>query len=824
MTTGSRSVLRGVFVSAVGLVAVAAYPSEATAQPDLVVSSVSRPPAALARTDNFAVTEKVKNKARTNARPSEVDFFLSSDRSRSRGDLQLIEWVARTTSRLQGRRSSRRRTTLTVPQSTALTSYYVLVCADGRRKVREKREGNNCRASRRKIAIKRAARPPAGMTSAQLIEAAAARGLISSEQSLEYRTFVAFGDIRLPSRYRGDDDQVFDSPAVAEIGSRFASLSVEAKAVLKPFLLPPGYRGSWTELRGAARTQPTSSGAEAQTCRPGAGYKSIDSTHARVWWDDAQRPGDRATAREVSSAVEESWPKLAALMERTPPSDAGWKLNGCDARFDVYLFSGLFRGLEPGVRAVVAPILLAQDGEITTCNGSTFNGATFGAFDAERTKNLRPIMAHELMHAFQAAYIPCLNLTDLQEATADWAIDFIYPTDNLEQIHAPDFFEEPRQLGTNGYADYVFYFDLARSRSPQLVQKVFAQLPNARTVLQAIDQAIPGGFRSQWPGFVRRVWNRVPADEFTRWDGLSGNPYVNDLSSGSVQSLDFEYREPIALNGAPTRILPVQLIKGALSGQHFRLDFPDPDLRFFAARNLPASDPDASTQALVKADGAWRIEDWSDKLGASFCRDLPAENLEELVLIFAYTTHDDTQPQVYWPSEILASNIGCYRWTGTSTGTVRIASPDGGVDYTQTFSASNLEFERSPFGADQPHRGFDLKAGNLSWSVSGIRDDCSIAGSGTTPLSPATGFAGLTFYWDTRHAVAGGRTNGSYPVTETCGSDPPFASVVRAEPYLGADGTVAPDGQTWSGTWTRTGAISGLTVTSTWTWNFTSDP
>ncbi|MGH2950410.1 MAG: CARDB domain-containing protein, partial [Solirubrobacteraceae bacterium] len=135
----------------VGAAAVALLAAPAHAKPDLVVSKLSNPPASLRAGDELRLKVTVRNKGRRTAKRSAVGFYLSTGKRRSR-DAQAL------TGRLNAKKLKRRKKAsgsaqLTVPPDADPGSYRVIACADDRRKVRERNERNNCRASRSNVRI-----------------------------------------------------------------------------------------------------------------------------------------------------------------------------------------------------------------------------------------------------------------------------------------------------------------------------------------------------------------------------------------------------------------------------------------------------------------------------------------------------------------------------------------------------------------------------------------------------------------------------------------------------------------------------------------------
>ena len=98
----------------------------------------------------LTLADKTVNAGTALARASLTGFFLSVDRRVAASDIRL---GARRVPALEPRHASSRRTQVTVPGATAPGDYFVIACADDRKKVRESRERNNCRVTAVRVAI-----------------------------------------------------------------------------------------------------------------------------------------------------------------------------------------------------------------------------------------------------------------------------------------------------------------------------------------------------------------------------------------------------------------------------------------------------------------------------------------------------------------------------------------------------------------------------------------------------------------------------------------------------------------------------------------------
>ena len=149
----SHNRLRAVLAiaSVLGSVAQPIAPATAAQRPDLIVSRVSNPPDSVGAGQSFVVRSTTKNRGLAKAGPSTTRFYLSRDRVKSLSDKRLTG--SRSIPALRRGASARGMTTVGVPTATPKLAHFVLACADDRKKVRESREGNNCRSSSEKVLI-----------------------------------------------------------------------------------------------------------------------------------------------------------------------------------------------------------------------------------------------------------------------------------------------------------------------------------------------------------------------------------------------------------------------------------------------------------------------------------------------------------------------------------------------------------------------------------------------------------------------------------------------------------------------------------------------
>jgi len=120
-------------------------------QPDLVVTSISSPPASSAAGATFSITDTTQNASAVAATASTTRYYLSADGVKSADDAQITS--SRYVGSLAAGAASTGSRTITVPASTVDGAYRVLACADDTMSVDESDESNNCAASAGSVVV-----------------------------------------------------------------------------------------------------------------------------------------------------------------------------------------------------------------------------------------------------------------------------------------------------------------------------------------------------------------------------------------------------------------------------------------------------------------------------------------------------------------------------------------------------------------------------------------------------------------------------------------------------------------------------------------------
>jgi subtilase family serine protease len=114
-------------------------------RPDLVETSVSKPPTTALVGGSFSVTDTAENQGNANAGPSTTRYYLSVNTSKGTGDILLTG--NRSVPALVSEATSTGTVDVTIPSGLAARAYYLLACADEMNVVAESNETNNCISS-----------------------------------------------------------------------------------------------------------------------------------------------------------------------------------------------------------------------------------------------------------------------------------------------------------------------------------------------------------------------------------------------------------------------------------------------------------------------------------------------------------------------------------------------------------------------------------------------------------------------------------------------------------------------------------------------------
>jgi hypothetical protein len=143
-----------------------------------------------------------------------------------------------------------------------------------------------------------------------------ARGEISAEAGLIYKTFAVWGDPRLPAQYQGATEENGGDGVMRAIAEQGDGLSFEARATLSPFFLPPTDPESWWQLQHPAATNQAAAVDSWQAVSAAEGK-------IKVWYYSGEADAARQAGVMKVALDGKIWPKETSLMGREPKYGTG---------------------------------------------------------------------------------------------------------------------------------------------------------------------------------------------------------------------------------------------------------------------------------------------------------------------------------------------------------------------------------------------------------------------------------------------------------------------------------------------------------------------
>ena len=432
-----------------------------------------------------------------------------------------------------------------------------------------------------------------------------------------YKLFAVFGDRRLARRYRGDGSRVSGTSAVREAMTRFRSLPRAIRAQVRPFLIPPAYRGSFADGTRIAQRDKDDVASDFDNCTTVrlSDWTSVETAGARVWWRTSS--SDARNAQRLAQALEGPiWTSLTAVMGRGPLSDTDYRCGGADGKYDVYLWPT--GNPKIGVTRAFSSSCAKPQPSYTIVD----------------PRAPRAVLAHEFMHVLQFTYPragKCDRWDYLDDATASWAEDRAYHGDQTEHQYKELVVDPLVVFGYgDGYPGWAFVLSATKHGTIAPVPRLFQLGGTQADPLDALDGALPGGLERAWPTFAKEAWNRALLpdalkESFFNWDAWRVRPKVPQVPF-RLRARRWEGPLPIELAG--------------LSRHYLDLDFSDHRARELRFKDPSAAgaDPQLRTWAFLKiARRGWRSEDWTGRDEVVFCRDLPEEDVRQVVIVHSTT-------------------------------------------------------------------------------------------------------------------------------------------------------------------------------------------
>lgn len=565
-------------------------------------------------------------------------------------------------------------------------------------------------------------------TSEELIAEARESGHIDYETSLIFRAYALYNDPRLPEDYRSPVvDLHAGGDLFREIDSKESELSAETLDSLAPFTARPNDPESIFNASQPSGLSPA--GAPTWVSMPAAGGA------ARVWVQDGPDAADALA--QYAALVTDVWDPVTELMRPPIPDQAGTPSVDVnpDAAIDLYFVN--VGDLDPRMRCKVNPAPCKFDqrmGGYTKARLPVASGASSASILIDRNVEgdlLVSHIAHEIFHTMQFAYDYAEGAW-LMDATASWASfrvlsDLGYSRDPVHD-YLPEFYRGLEQTltrneGLNRYASWLYFLFAEMERGPDVVKKIFerAAAPGEQNEV-AVDLEMP--FLDNFHKFALRNWNDEP---------------VTPLYASADPTFPIIFVEPH--NG----IEPVTLDHGTyhlaanvqpLATHYFHYVFQDQSVQSLVFRN-PLAASNIRLQAIKRIGDEWQApEDWTQKLASTICRNIPEEQITELVIIITNSSLATPYNPADSPS-LDPRPEGCSSWVGTATAE---------IDYLGRIFSTEVSGLRFDLDDDQDPTGryvfYTLtESPVVNWTASGV-DNFGCTVSGKMQLQPADGTIG----------------------------------------------------------------------------------
>ena len=569
--------------------------------------------------------------------------------------------------------------------------------------------------------------PPPPETGLQKVSAALADGDIDADTALLYELYSVVGDPRLPGDLQGAPDPEVPEADLLQLAARLPDLSPDLQAAATPFFLAPTDPQSyWYQLNAAGAVSGSGglaalAGTEAVVAAASGGpvYAVLGTTdHVKVWYVPGYNTTTDATnqhdAQVVLDNAEAIWSKEDGLMPNHVVSDGPLALqsppinNGGDGKLDIYVGHTASQtagesddGLTvpyPGFAAGPLPsfvLVSDQEDEFTT---PTTNE------QVSADDHVRGTLAHEIFHTYQDA-VPRAPFNAPNawwwEASATWAEQFVFPTDDAEQgrlgnwiasdgpppldlAHDTDVTTEDPQTGdlsatgfySPAYSNYTWPLYLVQeSKSDKTIGTIWQNMSGGKNVMDVIGGLVdvPTAFAQ----YALWTWDEPnsPSDMFRDHGARLSNTAHAIADSHQVAGIDTNdahhgQRFLPVISDDPSADLP------ELSMTYYDIENPGPNTHQLRIDWSEVSGASVDVQAMTELKGQTKyqdVRDWSGRKSYTFCLDNPLDDVDKIVVIM--DNPDQTKSATGWLG-VHALSAPCAAGSGTInfSSTVAISS------------------------------------------------------------------------------------------------------------------------------------------------------
>jgi hypothetical protein len=516
---------------------------------------------------------------------------------------------------------------------------------------------------------------PAIATSEDLIAAALAAGSITYEQSLLYRTLALFNTPGLPKEFQSPVPNLdAANDLFGEIDDKASTLSASLLAQLEPYRVrpsdptsifnnPPAHADGGGVMAAAA-VMPLADVAPAWQSAPAAGGA------ARVWVKSSGDATDELAQHAADVArVWAAYPGIFTYPMADTPNVPSAAVNP-DGAIDFYFINA--SDLDPRRTDCV------QDPTRAFCSvGTAYAGfaqradpqvghtaSAYLVVDAGSSDDaLVDTIAHELAHASQYAYDESES-SWLKESTATWVAFQVMKKLGIEPGFAysrlPEFFSGldttlTRTEDGNAYASWPYFLFASMQKGDGVVTDIWKEAAaDGVQSEKAVDKVLP--FAANFATFAVRNWNQDPVQpQYKDGDNTFPKGFQPPIK-GSVKTLAGGKEDSLSVSLPP------------LSSAYYEYIFPE-STRDITFQTSLTSDPNAHVWAIKHVGDSWKKpEDWTAQAKPTFCRDVPDQDMDQVVIVVTNSSMTDSLKVPEAP-KVVAGTKGCSGWSGTMTGT-----------------------------------------------------------------------------------------------------------------------------------------------------------
>lgn len=426
-------------------------------------------------------------------------------------------------------------------------------------------------------------------------------GELDETQANTLRIIAGYSPESLPNSYKSDFEETAKTgrsslqEAKIWLTKNFDSLDEETQELLYPYHVAPNHPDSY--LNKASNAQKI---VDAVSVIPGA-----EAAEAAETWKEKSFSKGWINYKQDSESSQATWVKDAFLYSYSKYKT----LLGVELDTDAYVYI-------KSMSDYGSADLVEYNDNKKHCEIEVRTGLS--------EKVTKSSIAHELFHCFQfmipLEYSP-KDRQWLMEATATWSENFVYPSYNSEHEYLKGFFyyldQKMIHYGSNReYSTYMWPLFLTQYNNNDAIIKTI--LNDAKTdSTKAATTNIPN-FDNRFSDYGIWNWNKRIAKLYKDTPGIPGNPMWKPAH-------DHHYYSKGDVENKFINLMPLSL-------NYDTATFKD-EVKKVVYKFEKEGDKKHQRWVLLNINGVWHVEDWTNVLEKTFCRNRDYEYVKGIVLI-----------------------------------------------------------------------------------------------------------------------------------------------------------------------------------------------